>query len=363
MGSELLVYHGNPAVIWQRIVAEYAIDTVFYDVDYEKYSVQRDAEIELLFDSAGIRTGVVHDHVIFHPETVNKDDGSPYSVFTPYSRKWMQRFVERPPSEFDSETGLAGSLLPMQAMPMPSFESLGFEYCEYATAESAIRLEIFDNYHQLRDRPDVDGTSRLSAALRFGILSPRKLVMLASQRSPAFLNELIWRDFYQMILFHFPHVEQGPFKPAYASIEWINNEFHFERWCRGETGYPLVDAAMHQLNETGWMHNRCRMITASFLCKHLLTDWRWGEAYFASKLTDFETASNNGGWQWAAGSGCDAVPYFRIFNPELQRKKFDPIGNYVKQWNVKTHTTPLVEHEFARRRCLETYKKALYGSQ
>ena len=223
--------------------------------------------------------------------------------------------------------------------------------------------EIIKNYHNTRNLPAENGISRLGVHLRFGTISIRRLAEQALALNKTYLNELVWREFFMMILWHFPKVVDYSFKPAYDFIEWRNDEKEFEAWCNGKTGYPMVDAGMRELNQTGYMHNRVRMITASFLTKHLLVDWRWGERYFAEKLLDYELSSNNGGWQWAAGSGCDAAPYFRVFNPELQTKKFDPELKYIRKWVPEfegfNYPEPIVEHKFARQRALDTYKQGL----
>ena len=359
LGSDLIVFHGKPIEVWQKILSEYSVNAVYYSVDYERYSIYRDREISSFLMSRGIQSYPFHDHVILRPDQVLKNDETPYTVFTPYSKKWREFLHSCPIKTFPSESIAQEALLPVNPVPLPTIQQLGFIDLGTEIAQCNIRNEIIESYHLTRDNPAIDGTSRLSAALRFGTISIRKLALYAQQHNSVFLNELIWRDFYQMILFYFPHCEFSAFKPAYEGIEWLNKESEFERWCNGETGYPMVDAAMHQLNATGWMHNRCRMITASFLCKHLLVDWRWGETYFASKLIDFETASNNGGWQWSSGSGCDAAPYFGVFNPMLQQRKYDEKGDYVNTWNGNGGIKPIVEHEFAVKRCTYTYKKAL----
>jgi deoxyribodipyrimidine photo-lyase len=248
-------------------------------------------------------------------------------------------------------------------LPAPTLRSIGFERSTQQFPSKELKSRILTNYHLHRDYPAVEGTSRLSVHLRFGTVSVRRLAGEANRYNQTWLTELIWREFFQMILWHFPYVVNGSFRRAYDSIPWSNNEEHFDRWRQGQTGYPLVDAGMRELNETGFMHNRLRMITASFLARHLLIDWRWGEAYFALKLQDFELASNNGGWQWAAGSGCDAAPYFRIFNPQTQQEKFDPQAVYVRrwvpEWGSSSYPKPIVDHATARQRALNVYQKTL----
>ena len=282
-------------------------------------------------------------------------------MFTPYSNRWKQLYRESANSYFPSEKKLSG-LFTTAPFPFPALTDMGFETVSLDGPRPQLEKNLLETYQHTRDLPFISGTSQVSTHLRFGLVSVRELVRLAEQYSETWLDELIWREFFMMILFHFPRVVDQSFKQKYDLIPWRNDEGEFERWCRGETGFPIVDAGMRQLNETGWMHNRVRMIVASFLVKHLLIDWRWGEAYFAGKLLDYELASNNGNWQWAAGSGCDAVPYFRIFNPWLQAKKFDPEEKYVKRWidaYPENYIPPMVDHEFARKRALETYSKAL----
>jgi deoxyribodipyrimidine photo-lyase len=301
--------------------------------------------------------------VIFEKDEVLKDDGKPYTVFTPYSRKWKtvlndSHFKPYPTQKYFN------NFYKQLPLAIPSLPAMGFADIGINFPSKTLSDELVAKYQLQRNFPAIPGTSRLGVHLRFGTISIRQVAQQCSGLSETFLNELIWRDFYQMILWHFPHIGQGKaFKPAYDFIEWQNNEDGFDKWCRGQTGYPIVDAGMRELNTTGFMHNRVRMIVASFLTKHLLIDWRFGEAYFAEKLLDFDLAANNGGWQWAAGSGCDAAPYFRIFNPYLQTKKFDPQLAYINKWipelNELQYPKPIVDHEFARKRCLEVYKKGL----
>lgn len=300
--------------------------------------------------------------MIFEKSEIVKQSGEPYAVFTPYSRQWLATLA---PSHLKSYPvkNYAGNLKQTQALPLPSLHDIGFKKTDAVFPERKIRSSIIEKYHQQRNFPAVHGTSRLSVHIRFGTVSIRKLVQFALKKNKTWLNELIWREFYQMILWHFPDVEHRSFKPAYDNIAWRNDPAEFDAWCEGNTGYPIVDAGMRELNTTGFMHNRLRMVTASFLTKHLLIDWRWGEAYFAKKLLDYDLAANNGGWQWAAGSGCDAAPYFRIFNPTTQAIKFDPHLAYIKKWvpeiNTSSYPNPIVEHSFARERALKTFKSAL----
>lgn len=360
-----MVKHGKPFDIFQELTNQYKIAKVFTNRDYEPSSRNRDFEIESLLKSKNIEFIALKDQVIFDHDDVLKKDGKPYTVFTPYSRQWKKLFNEQTIQKFPSVDFLNNLYRFQHKLKIPSLKELGFNEVAIDVPAQKIDLELLNQYHSLRDFPAKNGTSRLGIHLRFGTISIREISNLAAKHSEVFLNELIWRNFYMDILWHFPHVEHQSFKPKYDLIKWRNNEEEFDKWCEGQTGYPIVDAGMRELNTTGYMHNRVRMITASFLTKHLLIDWRWGEAYFANKLLDFELASNNGGWQWAAGSGCDAAPYFRVFNPTLQTQKFDPEGKYIKKWIPEIDTFnyphPMVDHTFARKRAIEVYKKSLNG--
>ena len=364
--SSVDVYFGRPTEIFSRLMEKYAISHVYANEDYELYARERDKEISVLLKNNGAGFHSFKDQVIFSRDEILKNDGSPYSIFTPYSEKWRTRLNESPGlhlKTFPSER-LMDKLLQKEIKSMPALGSMGFSSSDIKFPPPATDTDLISHYAKARDFPGLDATSHLGIHLRFGTISIRRLAAEAMRLSGVFLNELIWRDFYQMILWHFPELGKGrAFKPAYENISWRNNEQEFDYWCKGKTGYPLVDAGMRQLNETGFMHNRVRMVTASFLSKHLLIDWRWGESYFAEKLLDFDLASNNGGWQWAAGCGCDAAPYFRIFNPSLQQKKFDPDGSYIKRWLPELqeldYPLPIVEHAFARTRAIETYRNAL----
>lgn len=359
--SSIYVAHDTPLHIFQQLLEKFEVKEVFANDDYEPYAVSRDQEIKVFLQNKHVGFHTFKDQVIFEKSEVMKPDGSPYTVFTPYSRLWKKRYFQTGEQRFLSEEKLSG-LLKTETFPVPTLEAMGFEEAILSISPPQLSEEMLINYHQTRNFPSVSGTSQVSVYLRFGLVSVRELVRLAQQHSETWLNELIWREFFMMILYQFPQVTDQSFKPKYDRIPWRNDEEEFERWCRGETGYPIVDAGMRQLNETGWMHNRVRMIVAGFLVKHLLIDWRWGEAYFAEKLLDYELASNNGNWQWAAGSGCDAAPYFRIFNPWTQVKKFDPKEEYVRQWVKEyddNYIPPMVDHEFARKRALESYKRAL----
>ncbi|MCR9250824.1 MAG: DNA photolyase family protein [bacterium] len=361
--SSLLVKSGRPIEIWNELLQEYDIKAVYANRDYEPYAIQRDKEVYEFLKSKSIKFSGYKDQLIFEKDQVVKSDGNPYTVFTPYSKIWKKQFHEDMIKPFLSEN--ADNWCQTEPTEMLSLKDIGFERSGISFPSAEIKDKIISDYHKTRDIPSIHGTSRLSVHLRFGTISIRKLVGHAIKQNEKFLNELIWREFYSAILWHFPRIVNENFKKPYDLVEWRNDEDEFEKWKNGMTGYPIVDAGMRELNATGHMHNRVRMIVACFMTKHLLIDWRWGEAYFASKLLDFELASNNGGWQWAAGTGVDAAPYFRVFNPYTQAEKFDPNSNYIKQWVPELGTSkypmPIVEHKFARQRALDTYKKALAG--
>ncbi|HEY4107487.1 deoxyribodipyrimidine photo-lyase [Puia sp.] len=362
-GSTLEVRYGRPDGVFHQLLAEYTITGVYTNTDYEPYATERDGEIKKLLAAGDIPFYSYKDQVIFEKNEVQKDDGSPYTIFTPYSRKWKALVNDLSLSSWPIKK-YCNRFLPHPGGPIPSLASMGFKKAGEPFPSAVIRTDLLKKYAQQRDYPGIHGTSHLGVHLRFGTVSIRALARKASEASDTFLNELIWREFYQMILWQFPQVGKGKaFKPAYDHIQLRNNENEFEKWCAGQTGYPLVDAGMRELNATGFMHNRVRMVVASFLAKHLLIDWRWGEAWFAEKLLDFDLAANNGGWQWAAGSGCDAAPYFRVFNPTLQARKFDPdlryIHHWVPEWAEHSYPRPIVEHEMARKRALEVYAKAV----
>ncbi len=359
--SSLYVLHDSPKAAFEKLFESFDIKEVFTNHDYEPYAVERDASIRNILKEKNIPFHTYKDQVIFEKSEVMKADGTPYTVFTPYSKIWKEKYNKQQPIEFDCKTFFS-NLVKLRSHRIPTLKEIGFEKTETISAAPEINESTIRHYHETRNLPAIKGTTHLSTHLRFGTVSVRHLTKLAHKLNEQWLNELIWREFFMMILFHFPHVVDQSFKKKYDHIPWRNNEQEFDLWCKGETGYPIVDAGMRQLNETGWMHNRVRMIVASFLTKHLLIDWRWGEAYFAEKLLDYELSSNNGNWQWAAGSGCDAAPYFRIFNPSEQIRKFDPELKYIKTWikNFRPdYLRPIVKHEFARERALEVYKKAL----
>jgi len=366
LGSTMLAIYGNPLEIFEGLVQKYTLTAVYINHDYEPYAKERDAALDSLLVKNGAKLHTFKDQVIFEKLEITKDDGLPYTVFTPYSRKWKAALNDSSLKSYPTEKYF-NHFIKLEQQEIPTLKSMGFvaSKLSFPTAEASDK--IIEKYHEQRDIPSIRGTTRISLHLRFGTVSIRELARKGLQLNEKWLNELIWRDFYQMILWNFPHVVNNAFKPNYDRIEWRNNPEEFQKWCEGKTGYPLVDAGMRELNETGFMHNRVRMVVASFLTKHLLIDWRWGEAYFARKLLDFELASNNGGWQWAAGSGCDAAPYFRVFNPTLQTEKFDPKGIYIRKWvpefsNPFNYAKPMVDHKMARDRAIATYKKGLGAS-
>lgn len=364
IGSDIEIYHGKPFAIWKQITSIHDIQSVYTNHDYEPYGIQRDLEIKDFLASQNIEFKTYKDQVIFEKSEVTKDDGKPYTVFTPYSKKWKARLTPADLAAFTTEPYFDSFLKTNHHSKTPTLSDIGFEKSKIPFPKKTVSQGIIKTYDRTRDIPKLeDGTSHLGLHFRFGTISIREKVKKAQSLNETFLSELIWREFYMMILHHFPHVIGNAFKPKYDVIEWEKNTDHFKAWCEGKTGYPMVDAGMRQLNKTGYMHNRVRMVTASFLCKHLLLDWRLGEQYFAEKLLDFELASNNGGWQWASGTGCDAAPYFRVFNPTLQMEKFDPQKEYIQKWvpdfGTDSYPEPIVEHKFARERAIERYKQGL----
>ncbi|WP_405604688.1 cryptochrome/photolyase family protein [Polaribacter sp. Asnod1-A03] len=359
-GSSLLIKKGNTLTIWKELTEGYDIKSIFFNKDYEPYAIKRDKEISDFLASKKIEVTACKDQVIFEEKEVLKNDNTPYTVFTPYKNKWLKNFDrELDTKSYNSEDCLS-NLLKIN-IDFTSIKSLGFK--ESNIKVKPYNLDNLSNYDEIRNFPALDKTSNLSPYLRFGLVSVRKMVILALDINATFLSELIWREFFMQILFHFPKVVTHNFKQKYDSIPWRNNEEEFAKWCKGETGYPIVDAGMRELNKTGYMHNRVRMIVAGFLCKHLLIDWRWGEAYFAQKLLDYDLSANNGNWQWSAGTGSDSAPYFRVFNPSEQIKKFDKDLKYIRKWvqdfDDLSYPQPMVEHKMARERAIKTYKDAL----
>ncbi len=355
-GSGLKVYKGKPETVWKEILEAFEITGVYVNRDYEPYALERDTLVEQLLNDKGIPMITFKDQVVFEPHEILKEDRAPYHVFTPYKNKWLREFRGVRVTFIRSyDSFIKGEF------QFPELEELGF-------AETSVKvlpydLSVLDRYAEDRDYPWKKASSNLGPHLRFGTISVRQVIDRLEPAHEVFLSELIWREFFKQILFHYPKVIHQNFKTGYDGVQWLNHEPDFEKWCSGMTGYPMVDAGMRQLNATGYMHNRVRMITAGFLCKHLLIDWRWGESYFAKKLLDFELSSNNGNWQWAAGTGCDAAPYFRIFNPIEQQKKFDPQLIYVREWvpeyGTAAYPEPMVDHKMARSRALETYRSGI----
>ena len=357
--SSLLIRNGIVKEVWLDLLDQFNINAVYFNKDYEPYSIKRDQKIISFLNSKGISTFTFKDQVIFEENDILKADEQPYTVYTPYKNKWLQKLELKDynSTQYDDELLINFHQFDIK---FPPLENIGFLKSNQKV--QPYKLKVIDEYNLYRDLPGIDKTSYLSPHLRFGTVSIRKLVSIAIQKNQTFLRELIWREFFMQILFHFPKVVTNNFKRNYDGIVWRDNISEFNKWCDGKTGYPLVDAGMRQLNETGYMHNRVRMVAAGFLCKHLLINWKLGEAYFANKLLDYELSSNNGNWQWAAGTGCDAAPYFRVFNPIIQLEKFDKNLEYVKKWIPEldsAYCQQIVDHKFARARAIETYKKGI----
>jgi deoxyribodipyrimidine photo-lyase len=358
--SSLKIYIGKPEIIFKEIIHEFKnLESVYTNEDYEPYAIQRDNQIKEILRNSGISFHSFKDQVIFAKNEVLKEDGKPYTIFTYYKNKWLELFLNQRLSFYPSEKLLKN--LFHSNYEFPQISKIDFKASKIKVKE--INYDAIKDYDKFRNFPDLNHTTYVGPHLRFGTISIRKLVDIAQKTNSTYLLELIWREFFMQILYHFPYVVNRAFRSEYTNIEWENDEKLFELWKQGKTGFPIVDAGMRELNETGYMHNRVRMICASFLTKDLLIDWRWGEKYFAEKLLDFELSSNNGNWQWAAGTGCDAAPYFRIFNPDEQMKKFDPEKKYIKKWIPEISTPyypkPIVDHKFARIRALKIYKKSL----
>ncbi|WP_299600822.1 deoxyribodipyrimidine photo-lyase [uncultured Aquimarina sp.] len=362
--SSIAFFHGKPLDIFKALIKDYKIEKVYTNRDYEPYAKERDESIKKLLDDNSIKFKTFKDQVIFEIDEIVKSDGDPYVVYTPYKNKWKEEFDESK-LKIHYTSQHIDNLIKNTRLPNLSLSDMGFNKSNITVPDYTVTPTLIENYEDTRNFPaKEDGTSRLGPHLRFGTVSIRKMVKKAiAEKNEVFWSELIWREFFMQILWHFPHTKDKAFRPKYDRIEWRNNEEEFEKWKKGETGYPLVDAGMRQLNETGYMHNRVRMLVASFLCKHLLIDWRWGEAYFAEKLLDYDMSANIGNWQWAAGSGVDAAPYFRIFNPTTQVTKFDKKLEYINTWvpdiNELTYPKPMVDHKMARERCLKVYKEAV----
>lgn len=360
--KKIYIYKGNPIEIISKLIIKLKIKEIYLNKDYEPYARDRDDKIEKLCVANNVSYNSFKDHVIFEEDQIVKKDGTPYVVYTPYSRKWIEKFQSNQLDSYPSELNLGGFVDSDKIREVNYL--MDFEKNIISPKTYNLNNDLIDKYEETRNFPALDSTSRIGVNLRFGTVSTRKIVKTSSERSNnTFLKELIWREFFIQILWHFPHTTEKSFKDKYERIEWRNNMDDFKLWCDGKTGYPIVDAGMNQLNKTGFMHNRLRMVVGSFLCKHLLIDWRLGEKYFADKLFDYEQASNVGNWQWVAGCGVDAAPYFRIFNPEEQQKKFDKELQFIKKWipnyDKDNYINKIVDHKFARERCLNTYKKAL----
>ena len=361
--SSLAIFYGNPLEVFNTLLDNYFINTVYTNHDYEPYAIKRDLEIETFLNKHHVIFKTFKDQVVFEKNEITKSDGTPYVVYTPYMKAWKTKFKSIDFQIFDTES-FSQNFLKNTKLPSLELSDIGFKPSNQKVEDYTVTPDLIGNYESTRNFPAKDSTSKLGPHLRFGTVSVRKMIQKAiAEQNEVFWQELIWREFFMHILWHFPHTVTESFKPQYDRIVWRNNETEFKAWCEGKTGYPLVDAGMRQLNETGFMHNRVRMLVGSFLCKHLLIDWRWGEAYFAEKLHDYDMASNIGNWQWVAGCGVDAAPYFRIFNPTTQIEKFDAKLEYIKKWapdfQELTYPKPIVEHTFARERCLKVYKEAL----
>jgi deoxyribodipyrimidine photo-lyase len=361
-GSSILVRHEKPVEVFKQLTKHYNIEEVYANHDYEPDAVKRDKAVKDFLNSEGIELITFKDQVIFEKDEIIKDNGLPYTVYTPYSKKWKSSLIKNDHKPYKTEKYFS-NFYKTKSFIIPALKEIGFIKTGTPFPAKKLRKNLIKKYDKTRDYPALEGTSRLGVHLRFGTVSIRKLVSEAIKLNQTWLNELIWREFFMMILYQYPLVVKESFRREYDNIKWRNDEKDFKAWCKGKTGYPIVDSGMRELNETGFIHNRIRMITASFLTKHLLIDWRWGETYFASKLLDYELSSNNGNWQWTAGTGCDAAPYFRVFNPEIQTKKFDPELTYIKKWvpefNSPDYPKPIVEHSFARKRAIEMYKESL----
>lgn len=364
LGSDLVVIYDEPLPAFRLLLKKYDIKYVYTNHDYEPCAIVRDNTVRSYLAEHSISFQSFKDQCIFEKTEVVKNDGTPYTVFTPYSKKWLERLAQSGIPIYNTVKLFENFWKTKDVSQLISLQEMGFEDKSIEFPSPSVTLDTIVKYGEYRDFPALEGTSKLGIHLRFGTVNIRNLLKFAMDNEGfAFINELIWRDFYMMILYHFPHVVNKSFKSDYDNIQWINDEKSFYQWCDGRTGFPIIDAGMRELNATGYMHNRVRMIVASFLVKDLLIDWRWGESYFAKMLLDYEMSSNNGGWQWAAGSGCDAAPYFRVFNPELQAKKFDPKGTYIRKWipefDSLDYPIPIINHAYAKERTLKVFSAAL----
>lgn len=362
--SSIALYYGKPAKIFEQITTQFEVQNVVTNHDYEQYATKRDNEIKEQLAKKDIGFYTYKDQVIFEKDEIVKTDGAPYVVYTPYKNKWKETFNETKHLKIYTTSQRMDGLVTHSKLPNLTLSDMGFTSSNIKVPDYEVTPSLIHNYEKTRNFPAQNGTSHLGPHLRFGTVSIRKMMKKAiTEKNEVFWSELIWREFFMQILWHFPETQDEAFRKKYDRIEWRNNEAEFEKWKTGTTGYALVDAGMRELNTTGYMHNRVRMLVASFLCKHLLIDWRWGETYFAEKLLDYEQSSNVGNWQWAAGSGVDAAPYFRIFNPMTQVDKFDKEKKYIKKWipeyDTDSYPEKMVDHKEARARCLATYKDAV----
>jgi len=362
--SRLLVLKGKPLDVIKKLAAEYNIGSFFLNHDYEPYAIARDKEINDFLSTKNIQFSSFKDQVIFEKDEITKDDKTPYVVYTPYMKKWKTKLHSIDLSDLKSKDLTNNFYSNNNSYNWCSLNSLGFKESTMKIPNYKLDKDLVEKYEDKRNFPSLNSTSKIGPHLRFGTVSIRQVLLFVIKcKNEVFLQELIWREFFMQIIWFFPHTQTRCFKEKYENVQWLYDEESFKKWCEGKTGYPIVDAGMRELNATGFMHNRVRMITAGFLCKHLLIDWRWGEAYFAKKLFDYELSSNIGNWQWAAGTGVDSAPYFRIFNPTTQAIKFDKELKYINKWvknlNELDYPKPIVDHKFARQRCLETYKRGL----
>jgi deoxyribodipyrimidine photo-lyase len=367
LGADLVVRTGKPVEVWKKLLREHPARTLYANHDYEPASIRRDVAVEKLCASSGVAFQTFKDQVIFEKDEIVTEARKPYTVYTPYKKKWLASlsgfYLKVYPTEkyFKNFLKVAKSAAAKNAVP--TLRDLKFAAPEFVFPPARVNEKILKAYAGTRDFPALEhGTSRLGLHLRFGTLSVRELARAGRKNSAVWLSELIWREFFMQVLWHFPQVEKRSFREHFEKVPWRKSPADFRRWCEGRTGYPLVDAGMRELNATGFMHNRVRMVTASFLSKHLLIHWSRGERYFAAKLLDYDLSANNGNWQWAAGTGCDAAPYFRVFNPETQARRFDGAEEYIRKWipelGTAAYPEPMVDHVFARNRALSAYKAA-----
>ena len=366
--SDLLVEHGAPLDIFSKILRKFQIQAIYTNHDYEPQARVRDQKIADFCQKNNVIFKTFKDQAIFEKNEILTDQKKPYTVYTPYKKKWLATLSSKDlrSCELNEKNFLKLTEFNFKPQNLISIEKMGFKKVEFKFPQNSVSNLVLQKYNEQRDFPHIkQGTSRLGLHFRFGTISIREWAEVAQKNSDTWLSELIWRDFFMQILWHFPHVENSSFRLDYEKIKWRESEKDFKAWSLGMTGYPLVDAGMRELNTTGHMHNRVRMVVASFLCKHLLIHWRQGERYFAEHLLDYDLAANSGNWQWAAGTGCDAAPYFRIFNPMTQAIKFDPeniyIGQWVPEYGTDKYPKPIIDHAEARGRCLQEFQKGLKG--